>query len=70
MKHRHYHTPLKQASSRVACPVCHEATYSTAGIHPQCAIRLSDPPRPKTAPAPASLDDSSSSSIDPASTSD
>lgn len=50
MKPRHYHNPIKAPSSRVPCPVCHEATYSTAGIHPQCAIRLSDPPRPKSAP--------------------
>ena len=44
---RHYHTP---ASTRARCPVCHEAVYSCAGIHPQCAIKLSDPPRPKPRP--------------------
>ena len=44
MNSKHYHTPL---STRVRCPVCHEAVYSRAGIHPQCAVRQADPPRPK-----------------------
>jgi hypothetical protein len=46
-KHHHYHTPLEPASTRVQCPVCHEKVYSRAGIHPQCAVRQSDPPKPK-----------------------
>jgi hypothetical protein len=27
---------------RKRCPVCHEAVYSVAGIHPQCAIKIAD----------------------------
>jgi hypothetical protein len=52
MNSKHYHTPL---STRVRCPVCHEAVYSRAGIHPQCAVRQADPPRPKAKP-PKSTD--------------
>jgi hypothetical protein len=52
MTPRHYHAPPPPASTRVRCPVCHQAVYSPAGIHPQCAIRQSDPPRPKTKPSP------------------
>jgi hypothetical protein len=47
MNPKHFHTPV---STRVRCPVCHEAVYSRAGIHPQCAVRQSDPPRPKAKP--------------------
>jgi hypothetical protein len=36
--------------TRVRCPVCHEAVYSRAGIHPQCAVRQSEPPRAKVKP--------------------
>jgi len=43
----YYHTPLKPMSTRACCPVCHETVYSRAGIHPQCAVLQSDPPRPK-----------------------
>ena len=43
----YYHTPLKPTSTRACCPVCHETVYSRAGIHPQCAVLRSDPPRPK-----------------------
>jgi hypothetical protein len=50
MYSRHYHTPLQPVSTRPRCPVCREAVYSRAGIHPQCAVRQSDPPRPKYAP--------------------
>ena len=50
MTMRNYHTPPQPGSNRVRCPVCHEAVYSRAGIHPQCAVRQSDPPRPKNAP--------------------
>jgi hypothetical protein len=52
MNPKHFHTPV---STRVRCPVCHEAVYSRAGIHPQCAVRQSDPPRPKAKP-PGSTD--------------
>ena len=59
MTPRYYHTPPQPVSTRVRCPVCHEAVYSRAGIHPQCAVRQSDPPRPKNklkdVPLPAEL---------------
>jgi len=41
---RHFHVP---ASSRPICPVCKKAAYSRGGIHPQCAMIQSEPPRPK-----------------------
>jgi len=41
---KHVHTPV---STRVRCPVCHQAVYSRAGVHPQCAMRQADPPKPK-----------------------
>ncbi len=47
MSTKYYHTPPPPASTRVRCPVCHQEVYSRAGIHPQCAVRQSDPPRPK-----------------------
>jgi hypothetical protein len=47
MNPKHVHTPV---STRARCPVCHEAVYSKAGIHPQCAVRQSEPPRPKPLP--------------------
>ena len=40
------HLP-SSATNRAACPVCHQAVYSKAGIHPQCAVRQSEPPRVK-----------------------
>jgi hypothetical protein len=43
----YYHSPPKPVSTRVRCPVCHEEVYSRAGIHPQCAVRQSEPPKPK-----------------------
>ena len=45
MNTRYYHTPLKTISTRARCPVCHESVYSRAGIHPQCAVVQSDPPK-------------------------
>jgi hypothetical protein len=59
MNHRHYHIPLSPASTRLRCPVCREAVYSQAGIHPQCAVKQSDPPRPKVKPpgAPVAADE-------------
>jgi hypothetical protein len=47
MNSRYYHTPPAPDSNRVRCPVCHQEVYSRAGIHPQCAVRQSDPPKPK-----------------------
>ncbi len=43
----YYHTQPKPVSTRAVCPVCNQAAYSLAGIHPQCAERQADPPRPK-----------------------
>jgi hypothetical protein len=43
----YYHTQPKPVSTRARCPVCNQAAYSLAGIHPQCAERQADPPRPK-----------------------
>lgn len=47
MTQRYYHTPSSPNTTRVRCPVCHEAVYSKAGIHPQCAVRQSEKPEPK-----------------------
>ncbi len=47
MNPRNYRKPAIPDSTRVRCPVCHEAVYSRAGIHPQCAVRQSEPPKPK-----------------------
>ena len=47
MNPSHRHSPLKPVSNRVRCPVCHEEVYSRAGIHPQCAVRQAELPRPK-----------------------
>jgi hypothetical protein len=43
----YYHSPPKPASTRALCPVCKQAVYSQAGIHPQCAARQAEPPRVK-----------------------
>jgi hypothetical protein len=48
MNPKYYHTPPQPISTRLRCPVCHETVYSRAGIHPQCAVRQSDPPRLKS----------------------
>ena len=48
MNPRYYHTPPEPVSTRVRCPVCREAVYSRAGIHPQCAIRQADPHKSKS----------------------
>jgi hypothetical protein len=44
----YYHSPPKPESTRARCPVCQQSVYSLAGIHPQCAERQADPPRPKS----------------------
>ena len=41
---KYRHAPIIDLS-RKRCPVCNHAVYSVAGIHPQCAIRLLDPPQ-------------------------
>ncbi len=46
----YYHTPPYPVSTRPRCPVCHQEVYSRAGIHPQCAVRQCDPPKPKSRP--------------------
>ena len=57
MTPKYYHTPLKPVSTRARCPVCREAVYSLAGIHPQCAVKQADPPRPKTKPVVVPLEE-------------
>ena len=54
----YYHTPVKPVSTRASCPICHQAVYSRAGIHPQCAVIQYDPPklRGKKAQAEALLE--------------
>jgi hypothetical protein len=61
MNPKHVHTPV---SSRARCPVCHQAVYSRAGIHPQCAVRQSEPPKPKAKP-PGSLEIAAPVGVDP-----
>jgi hypothetical protein len=46
MTHNYRHTPIFDPE-RKRCPVCHHSVYSLAGIHPQCAKRLDNPPKPK-----------------------
>lgn len=65
MTSRNNHTPPTSAPSRRRCPVCHEAVYSPAGIHPQCAIRQNDGTRPKPKPAdPAEAGEAEASSAE------
>ncbi len=35
---KYRHSPIID-SERKRCPVCNQAVYSLAGIHPQCAIK-------------------------------
>jgi hypothetical protein len=44
MNLKHFHTPV---STRLRCPVSHQPVYSRGGIHPQCAMRQSEPVSPK-----------------------
>jgi hypothetical protein len=39
-----YHKPHVLLPLRARCPVCKEAVYSPAGIHPQCAMAHPDVP--------------------------
>jgi predicted nucleic-acid-binding Zn-ribbon protein len=56
--------PIFQSSQPNVCPICGSASYSAAGIHPQCAVKQADekrrihlkkikseaaPPKPETA---------------------
>ena len=50
MNPKSYQPQNTPGSTRARCPVCHEVVYSRAGIHPQCAVRQSDPPRSKAKP--------------------
>ena len=36
------HSPPRSTSTRIRCPVCHEAVYSRGNIHPQCAVQQSE----------------------------
>lgn len=49
MNPKSYRTPTS-LPARARCPVCHETVYSRSGIHPQCAVRQADPPKPKGPP--------------------
>jgi hypothetical protein len=44
MSPNYRHAPIFDPE-RKRCPVCHHSVYSLAGIHPQCAKRLDDPPK-------------------------
>ena len=46
MNPKHYHTPALALPQRRRCPVCHQSVYSRAGIHPQCAMKQSEPFQP------------------------
>jgi hypothetical protein len=46
MNPKHVHTPVSAGAQRRRCPVCQQAVYSRAGIHPQCAMKQAEPPRP------------------------
>lgn len=56
MTARHYHNAPAPISTRPRCPICREAVYSRAGIHPQCAARQAEPPLAKVAIADAPAD--------------
>lgn len=38
-------TPVYNEREAKICPVCRTRSYSKDGIHPQCAVALSDEPR-------------------------
>jgi hypothetical protein len=46
MNPKHVNTPIPAGAQRRRCPVCQQAVYSRAGIHPQCAMKQAEPPRP------------------------
>ena len=37
--------PLVTQPNRKSCPICGQVTYSSNGIHPQCAVSQADAPR-------------------------
>lgn len=37
--------PLDSSPKRKICPVCGQSSYSSTGIHPQCAMTQADAPR-------------------------
>jgi hypothetical protein len=39
--------PLFYAPVRKLCPVCGTTSYSSTGVHPQCAMEQADAPRVK-----------------------
>jgi hypothetical protein len=43
MNPRHHHSPGAD-STRKRCPICDSPVYSSAGIHPQCAIKQNEGP--------------------------
>jgi hypothetical protein len=45
-RYYHHHEPPPDPQRR-HCPVCQHPVYSLGGIHPQCAERQAEPPRPK-----------------------
>jgi len=51
MNPKSYRVPTNPEPARVRCPVCRQPVYSRAGIHPQCAVRQSDAPKPKDRPS-------------------
>jgi len=53
MNPKHYHTPAASLPQKRRCPVCHQAVYSPAGIHPQCAMKQSEPYQPSSKKQPA-----------------
>jgi hypothetical protein len=55
MAPKYHHSQPSPISTRPRCPVCGTAVYSLAGIHPQCAVRQADPPRPKVKPLRAGI---------------
>jgi hypothetical protein len=69
MNPKSYRILTDTGSGRVRCPVCHEAVYSRAGIHPQCAVRQSEPPKPKNKPQmPPSLAEPEATTVEGAGT--
>jgi hypothetical protein len=40
-------SPLIDHPARKVCPVCGTTSYSSTGVHPQCAMEQADAPRVK-----------------------
>jgi hypothetical protein len=55
------HGPILD-TQRKRCPVCHQSVYSLAGIHPQCAIKLSEAV-PPVVPTPVEVDPESTVAV-------